>query len=76
MEVDLAVAQAHAQWWPPDLKPKVGVNPSAAVDGVDGAISAWVADECNRVLGQELSQEEEEMHADLANGRKKRELEV
>ena len=53
MEVDLAVAQAHAQWWTPELKPKLEVNPSAAVGGVDGAISAWVADECNRVWGQE-----------------------
>ena len=55
MEVDLAVAQAHAQRWPPELKPKLEVNPSAAVEGVDGAISAWVADECNRILGRGLS---------------------
>ena len=58
MEVDLAAAQAHAQWWSPDLKSKMEASPSDAVEGVDGAISAWVADECNRVLGQELPQEE------------------
>ena len=57
MEGDLAAAQAHAQWRSPDLKPKLEVNPSAAADGVDGAISARVADECNRVLRQELSQD-------------------
>ena len=67
MEVDLAVGHAHAQWWSLDLKPKLEVNSSAAVDGVDGATSAWVADECNRALGQELPEEEEEMHADLVN---------
>ena len=76
MEVDLAVVQAHAQWWPPDLKPKMEASPSEAVEGVDGAISAWVADECNRVLGQELSQEEDEMRADLAREGKRRELEA
>ena len=54
-EVDLAVAPAHAQQWPPELKPKLEASPSAAVEGVDGAISAWVADECARFLGQELS---------------------
>ena len=43
MEVDLAVVQAHAQWWSPDLKPKMEASPSDAVEGVDGAISAWVA---------------------------------
>ena len=54
MEVYLAVVQAHAQWWSPDLKPRMEASPSEAVEGVDGAISALVADECSRVLGQEL----------------------
>ena len=74
MEVDLAVVQAHAQWGPPELKAILGVNPSASVEGVDGVSSAWVADECNRVLGQELPQEEEDKHVDLANAGKQREL--
>ena len=47
-------------------------SPPDAVEGVDGTISAWVADECNRVLGQELSQEEEETHAELAQEGKRR----
>ena len=51
-DVDLAVVQARAQLGPPELKHKLEVNPSAAVEGVDGAISAWVADECNRILGR------------------------
>ena len=74
MEVDLAVAHAHAQRWSPELKPKLEVNLSAAAEGVDGVISAWVADECNRILGQELPREAEEMRADLANEGKRREL--
>ena len=60
MAVGLAVAHAHAQWWPPDLKPKMEASPSAAVEGVDGAIPAWVADERNRILRQEFAPEEEE----------------
>ena len=67
MGADLKVAQAHAQWWSPELKPKLEVNPSAAADSVGGAISAWVAYERNRILGQKLYRDAEDMHADLAN---------
>ena len=49
----LAVVHTHAQWWSPDLKPKIAANKPSVVEGVDGAISAWVTDECNRTLGQE-----------------------
>ena len=45
MAVGPAVVHAHAQWWSPDLKPRMEASPSAAAEGVDGAISAWVADE-------------------------------
>ena len=72
MEVDLAVIQAHAQWWTPVLKSKLEATPAAAVEGADGAISAWVADERNRILGQELTPEDEEMHADLVIAGKQR----
>ena len=51
-------------------------SPSDAIEGVDGAISVWVADECNRALGQELYQEEERLHAELVQGGKRRELEA
>ena len=67
MEVDLAVTQAHAQWWSLDLKSKIEASPSDAAEGVDGAISALVADECNRALCQEPSQEKDEAHAELAH---------
>ena len=74
MEVDLAVALAHAQGWSPELKPKLEANPSAAIEGVDGAISARVADERNRISGQELTPEEAELHADLVAAGKQREF--
>ena len=48
---------------------------SSAVEGVDGAISAWVADEFNRVSGQELTPEGKEIHADSVEAGKLRELE-
>ena len=34
----------------------------------------WVADECNRVLGQELTEAGEREHANLARKAKEREL--
>ena len=46
-----AVAHAHAQWWSPDLEPKMEASPSATAGGVDGAISLWVADGRNRIWG-------------------------
>ena len=39
-------------------------------------LSPWVADERNRVLGQELTESEERAHADLALKEKVRELEA
>ena len=36
--VDLAVVHAHAQWRSPDLKPEMEASPSAAAEGMDGAI--------------------------------------
>ena len=51
MAVGPAVVHAHAQWWSPDLKPRMEASPSAAAEGVDGAISVWVTDERNRILG-------------------------
>ena len=46
------------------------------VEGSDEAVTAWVADECNRVLGQELSVEEELSCKELAHEGKMRELEA
>ena len=70
MAVDLAVVHARAQWWPPDLKPKMRASPSATAEGADGPIWAWVADECNRISGRELTPGEEGLHADLVKAGK------
>ena len=74
IEVGLAAVQAHAQCWFPELKPEMEANRSATVEGVNGAISAWAADECNRNLRQELSREGEDMHADLVKAGNQRKL--
>ena len=50
------------------------VSPSPEVEGVDTAISAWVADECNRVLGKELTDDEVSSHPALAQDAKIKEL--
>ena len=67
LAVNMSVVQEHAQWRSPALKPQVEALQSSVVKGVDGAISAWVADECNRVSGQDLSPGEGEMRAELAH---------
>ena len=65
--VDLAVEQTHAQWWSPDLEHKIEANQFSVAGGVAGAMSAWVADERNRMSGQELTLEGEEMLVDLVH---------
>ena len=57
---------------------------ASKVEGVNATISAWNAEECNRVLGQELTEAEEEeekeeeqgekLHAGLASAATEREL--
>ena len=70
----VSVVQGRAQWWNRGMKPQVDAAQSSAAQGADGAISAWVTDDCNRVLGQELSPGEEKQHAHLAHEGKLREL--
>ena len=43
---------------------------------MDGAASAWVADERSGVLGQELSPREEEQHAELVPAANIKELDA
>ena len=45
------------------MKPQVGVAASPDVGGLDAALSAWVANECDRVLGQELTAQDERLFA-------------
>ena len=49
---------------------------SFAMDGVEPVLSAWVAEECNRVSTRKLTEVEERVHADLARKAKERELEA
>ena len=65
LPVDLEVEKEHDHWRNPEVKPQVGAHQSSVVEGVDGTVSAWVADEYNRALGHELSPEEEKQHAEL-----------
>ena len=76
LAVDLEVAQEHAQWWNPELEPRLVAHRSSLVEGVDGAASAWIADECNRASGQELAPEKETQHAEVVQQAKNRELDV
>ena len=41
---------------------------------MEAAPSAWIADECNRVLGEELTEEKEKAHSDLVREAKGRGL--
>ena len=52
LAVDMPAVQAHAQWRNPAFKPQVEALQSSVAEGVDGAIPAWIADECNGVLGR------------------------
>ena len=49
---DMGAANEHAQLRNPELEPQVEAPRSSAAYGVEPAITAWVADECNRVSGK------------------------
>ena len=69
--IDKEVAKEHAQWWQPEVQAKIDtrarMDPGASflVDVGGPALSAWVAEECNRILGQELTDSEERTFSDL-----------
>ena len=74
--VDLAVLKEHAQWWSSELKPHFSLLNHSLVDGSDNAISAWMAEECNRVLGQKLTTDEELHCPEMVQEGKQRELDA
>ena len=76
LSVDVEVAKEHPQLWNPELKRQVEARQPSVVEGVDAAASARVADECNRVLGREISPEEETQRAGLVQSAKIRGLEA
>ena len=68
---DEEVAKKHAQRRNPDLKARLDATRSSVVEGVGAATSAWDAGECNRVLGQESTEEEKKLLRDLGPQRRK-----
>ena len=60
----------------PELKSRADAAQSSVAEGADAAISAWVAVDCARKLGQELSDEGEQSHVDLPRGAKEEEINV
>ena len=67
------VVKEHYQLRNPD-KSSLDATRSSVVEGVGDAVSARAAEECNRVLGQKETEEEEIMLADLAREANEREL--
>ena len=51
-----------------------GSTNAFAAGGVGAAISAWSAEECSRVSGQELPGEGEKLHGDLESTAREREV--
>ena len=68
------VVEGHAQWRNPGLECRVDSTQSSVAKGPDAPISACVANECNRVLGQELTGEVEKLDADLVRGATKKQV--
>ena len=68
--------------WQPEMKAKNDtqtlMDPGASmiVAGGGPALSAWVAEECNRTSGQELREEEERFFTNLVYKANVRELEA
>ena len=66
----------HAQERNREMESRLGTSQSPAVKAVDATISAWVAEECERALGEEFSGEKEQLRGDLARDAKIKELDV
>ena len=47
------------QRWTPELESRVDSDPASLPEEGDAAIPAWVAEECNRAFGRELTQKED-----------------
>ena len=58
------------------LKAQIDFSPVAPIDGVESAISAWAAFACGKALGQELSAQEEHLHAGLVASAKTKDLDA
>ena len=60
---DKEEAKEHAYWRNSEWQSRVDATHVPRAEGADAAIFSWVAAECNRVLGHELTDEEENLHA-------------
>ena len=67
---------ADASWWDSTLKSQINFAAFAPIDGVESAISAWVALACEKALGQELSAQVEHLNAELVASAKMKELDA
>ena len=76
------VVKERAQWRRPELGEKIetytrlGPGASVFVGGGRAVLSAWAAEECNRILGQELTEGGKRTFSDLVKTPKARELEA
>ena len=73
---DKSAEKERAQWRNSDLKPQADAPRPSAVAGVEEPILAWVADDCNQVLGQDLSEEKDKMQADIVTEAKVKKLDA
>ena len=53
-----------------DTQTRMDPGASSVLGGGESVLSAWVAEECNRVAGQELTEVEDRVHANFAERRK------
>ena len=68
------VVKEHTQQRNPEQKSRFDATRPSMKEELDAAISAWVAEERNRALGREFTEEEGKSHADLAREARERGL--
>ena len=79
---DKEVVKGHACWRRWHMKEKIraqtrmGAGASFALGGGGPVLSGWAAEERTRISGQELTEAEWRVHADLARRAKVREVEA
>ena len=63
---DKEAVKEDAYWRNPELQSRLVATQAPAAEGAGIASSAWVAEECNRVSGQDLTEGGGELHEELA----------
>ena len=67
-------AREHTHWWNPDMKTRWNATRACVVEGADAAISAWIAEECDRAWALKPTEEERKSHGGLASAAQERGL--